>query len=204
MRYKCDNCGKEFESSIPRRKGSGTYCSLSCAATKTQQGRKKTDEARRNISEGVKRARAAQRESIPRVCAACGDVFHSTRSFRKDRPIHCDKCRRNVAHAKDVSSVKSIKEFSSRTVANLLRRGRCACAMCGWNEAACDVHHIVSRKNKGGDEHTNLIVLCPNCHRKVHSNVAGWSTELLMSRSIATLGIDLISLYNPTRNKKRK
>ena len=41
------------------------------------------------------------------------------------------------------------------------------CEYCGgihWLER----HHIVKRSQMGGDERSNIIVLCKNCHIKVH------------------------------------
>lgn len=43
-----------------------------------------------------------------------------------------------------------------------------ACQRCGWDEAACDVHHKVPRSLGGKNTLTNAIVLCPNCHRVAH------------------------------------
>lgn len=41
------------------------------------------------------------------------------------------------------------------------------CELCGWNKASCDVHHIKKQCDGGTHEKSNLIVLCPNCHRMV-------------------------------------
>lgn len=38
-------------------------------------------------------------------------------------------------------------------------------------KASCDVHHIIPVSNGGKNEITNLITLCPNCHRMVHRNL---------------------------------
>lgn len=45
------------------------------------------------------------------------------------------------------------------------------CQICGWNETTCDIHHIIPLVNNGGQEITNLITLCPNCHRMVHKDL---------------------------------
>ena len=34
----------------------------------------------------------------------------------------------------------------------------------GWH-----LHHIIQQVNGGGDQPENLVLLHPNCHRKVHS-----------------------------------
>jgi len=39
------------------------------------------------------------------------------------------------------------------------------CQNCGWNKDICDVAHIKSRKNGGEYKESNLLYLCPNCHR---------------------------------------
>jgi len=45
------------------------------------------------------------------------------------------------------------------------------CAVCGWDEASRDVHHMTAF-DPDDPEHSNrlsnLVVLCPNCHRKAH------------------------------------
>lgn len=41
------------------------------------------------------------------------------------------------------------------------------CEICGWNKASCDVHHKIKQCNNGTHDKSNLIVLCPNCHRMV-------------------------------------
>lgn len=63
---------------------------------------------------------------------------------------------------------KSLMEISSRTASKILTRMKAACSKCGWNEARCDLHHILPKKQGGTDEHGNLTYLCPNCHRIAH------------------------------------
>ncbi|KKL64211.1 hypothetical protein LCGC14_2167330 [marine sediment metagenome] len=38
------------------------------------------------------------------------------------------------------------------------------CSNCGW-EGSCDVHHLNAKDNTP----SNLMVLCPNCHRDIHT-----------------------------------
>lgn len=45
-----------------------------------------------------------------------------------------------------------------------------ACSICGWNDGTCDVHHIIEVKNGGRNTLANAKVLCPNCHRKIHTD----------------------------------
>lgn len=37
------------------------------------------------------------------------------------------------------------------------------CERCGWDKAPCDRHRVVPSK---GYVKSNVIVLCPNCHRE--------------------------------------
>lgn len=49
---------------------------------------------------------------------------------------------------------------------------------CEWCETRIDspdVHHITPRSENGGNEPTNLIVLCPNCHRKADRGIISQS-----------------------------
>jgi 5-methylcytosine-specific restriction endonuclease McrA len=53
----------------------------------------------------------------------------------------------------------------------LLRLAKGKCENCGFNIIGegmqPDIHHIVPFSSRGSDGFHNLIVLCPNCHRKV-------------------------------------
>ena len=42
------------------------------------------------------------------------------------------------------------------------------CAGCGMRASACDAHHIVWWDKDGPTDITNLVLLCPKCHKKVH------------------------------------
>jgi HNH endonuclease len=48
----------------------------------------------------------------------------------------------------------------------LLEQSGHRCTIC--NEPSYDFHHIDHMENEGKTEYDNLIVLCPNCHRRVH------------------------------------
>ena len=42
------------------------------------------------------------------------------------------------------------------------------CIGCGMRASACDAHHIIWWENNGPTDISNLVLLCPDCHRKVH------------------------------------
>jgi len=46
------------------------------------------------------------------------------------------------------------------------------CQICGYDEyPILEVHHIKERRNGGTNDLNNLIVVCPNCHRKIHKKI---------------------------------
>lgn len=42
------------------------------------------------------------------------------------------------------------------------------CIGCGMRASACDAHHIIWWDDDGPTDITNLMLLCPKCHKKVH------------------------------------
>lgn len=60
-------------------------------------------------------------------------------------------------------------KLGMRTIKKVITNLGLGCSNCGWNLAPCDVHHIVEQRNGGSDEHSNLTLLCPNCHRLAHA-----------------------------------
>lgn len=42
------------------------------------------------------------------------------------------------------------------------------CVGCGMRASACDAHHIIWWDESGPTDITNLMLLCPKCHKKVH------------------------------------
>ena len=51
----------------------------------------------------------------------------------------------------------------------LIARDR-QCIGCGMRASACDAHHITWWDNDGPTDITNLVLLCPKCHKKVHKH----------------------------------
>ncbi|WP_420618985.1 DUF222 domain-containing protein [Candidatus Poriferisocius sp.] len=51
----------------------------------------------------------------------------------------------------------------------LYRRDR-GCVGCGLRPQVCDAHHIIPWDQNGPTDITNLVLLCPRCHTKVHKH----------------------------------
>lgn len=179
----CENCGKEHDGSY----GSGRFCCKSCAISFGNKQRSKESRilVNKKISEGLKKYNMNNPKEIKYydyICEKCGEHFTSTK-IRNGRLIHCDKCKRKVVHYKDINNLTSIKDLSKRTITKVLTRANKGCSICGWNESTCDIHHIVPKSKGGTNENSNLIVVCPNCHRIIHTTDK-YSQEFLFEHSI--------------------
>lgn len=132
----CLNCNKSLEG------GQKLFCGRSCAATFNNSRRSHSSETRAKISASLKAY--WQRKGV---------LSDEEKKARKKRGTKIQEKR---------SSLTRLYDLGSRTRKKMLKRmGLTKCVVCGWDKATCDVHHINGR----GDEHGNLIILCPNHHR---------------------------------------
>lgn len=184
MDKKCEKCGIDIDGTY----GSGKYCSRKCA-----NGRVFSKEAIQ-----IKRQKSLEYyKKNPKVklikqytCITCNKQFEG--KIKNGRYVKCQSCRK-VRVIKDLDNA-SIKDLSSRTVAKILKRANIGCSMCGWDEAALDLHHIVERKHGGLDTMENLIAICPNCHRKAHSKK--YTKEQLIEKNLSIAFPEWKQYYN--------
>ena len=155
---KCEHCGKEHDGSF----GSGRFCCRSCA-----NSRHYSKKIKDKISKGVIKYNKENKLLYTYVCEKCGKTFESTRTFKQNRHIHCSDCIQQYKHSNE--NPNTIFDLSKRTISKILKRANVRCSICGWNEASCDIHHIQKKKYGGTDELSNLIIVCPNCHRIIHT-----------------------------------
>ena len=85
---------------------------------------------------------ACDAEILPMIFAADG------------QPIYAGRTRKAVTRAQRLA---------------LYRRDR-GCIGCGIRPRACDAHHILPWEHNGPTDITNLVLLCPKCHTKVHKH----------------------------------
>lgn len=57
------------------------------------------------------------------------------------------------------------------------------CVICGFS-GAVDRHHIIPRSENGENSEDNIILLCPNCHRRAHRGVYKKSMFLNIKQGI--------------------
>lgn len=84
--------------------------------------------------------------------------------------------------------------ISKRTMSKIIKRAKKGCVICGWIEASGDLHHIIPIKKGGTGELQNLVLLCPNCHRKAHNKY--FTKEYLQPLSIYYTFSDWETYYN--------
>jgi hypothetical protein len=176
----CDYCGKDcwvYKINVDR--GMGRYCSAACS--KKANRTIKVIEACENCGAemivpvtGKRRTKYCSRKcydarrsdaKVKVECETCGKDFDLGRSARRRRRF-CSRTCSGKAHSG--TKANSFKHGGRTVKARKDRMKRLAingCAFCSWNEAPCDVHHIVAIKDGGSDSFSNLIVLCPNHHR---------------------------------------
>lgn len=175
----CENCGKEHDGSY----GSGRFCSKSCSISFGNKHKIRKKETNEKIANSVKQYFKQNPKEYTYTCEKCGKTFILNNKIRKDRHVYCNDCKRKVVHAKDLSELNTITDVSKRTITKILRRANVKCSICGWNESTCDIHHIIHKKDGGSDNMDNLIVVCPNCHRIIHTTDK-YNTELLQQHSL--------------------
>lgn len=79
---------------------------------------------------------------------------------------------------------KNIYDMSNRSRMKVIRRLELPCVRCQWNEEVCDVHHIKGRKIEDPHNHSNLTILCPNCHRLVENGKVDCSKFLTFEQIV--------------------
>lgn len=192
----CENCGKEHDGSF----GSGRFCCKSCSISYVNKHRiLDREKINKNISEGLKKYNKENPKEIiyyDYICEKCGKLFKSPK-IKNGRHIHCDECKRKVIHYKDINSLTSIKDLSKRTITKILLRANKGCSICGWNESTCDIHHIIPKSKGGTNDHNNLIIVCPNCHRIIHTSNK-YSKEFLQEHSMEKDFYNWRDFYHPS------
>lgn len=112
-----------------------------------------------------------------KVCGNQGSLTVHTRSCNNnpDRvpgtfsgKTHSDETKKKQAKSFKGKIPENMLDVSSRTASKILKRLNIGCSLCGWNLGSLDIHHIKHRKHGGTNEHSNLTIVCPNCHRLAH------------------------------------
>lgn len=134
-----------------------------------------------------------------RFCSKSCGIKHSNRV--RDAVFHnhiCKHCGRTYTTNYKISFYCSrsckAKDYYYRAKTHsydgvILNRLRSLpCEICGWKESTRDVHHILSSRKGGKDIFSNLVCLCPNHHRMVHTNLISQNDlkQIAKSRTISS------------------
>jgi 5-methylcytosine-specific restriction endonuclease McrA len=151
MDKECKNCGAVFFCKDKRK----VFCTRSCSAQYNNSKRiPPSEEQKTKISDSLKKYFIENPDKIRKGEEASQAVGNSTKGKFKNE-------------------ITSILETSSRTTSKILKRLDLSCSICGWKEGSLDIHHINGRKIPNANQHENLTVLCPNCHRLTHEGKIG-------------------------------
>lgn len=120
-------------------------------------------------------------------------LFGKNKAKKDGLQVHCNECRKNINNTQYASNPKrkeavrrnqKISYERARNLINSVKRSN-SCRICGESEVcALDFHHVSDEKEYGISEmagNTSLeklqreidkcVVVCANCHRKIHAGI---------------------------------
>ena len=111
-----------------------------------------------------KQSNTAERGSIPEFCPQCRT------KARKERYGERYVGRYYIPHPRPVAG----RHLFRKKRLELLNKAQNQCSKCGGQSSDLDIHHL-DRNGYGktgypDNSDKNLVVLCPSCHQKLHSN----------------------------------
>ncbi len=119
----------------------------------------------------------------PSVCYASSQIeFSTVMNKRNPRPFHMSK-RQTISP-------------SLRTQLLTEAGYRCAVPTCRTT-LAIDLHHIDQVKDDGGNEQSNLIALCPTCHRLYHNGTIPKDAIRAWKKMLVSLSQKPIKIVDP-------
>lgn len=109
-------------------------------------------------------AKVSKTLQYKQVCKHCGQEFMSASKAAK----YCsDSCKQKNYRARQ----KSLSENGVSIKSYYKIFENVPCELCSWDKTTRDLHHIIEVANGGTNELSNLLSVCPNCHRMIHNNL---------------------------------
>lgn len=118
-----------------------------------------------------------------KICPVCGEQFNPNSASQK----YCSpKCARDAATEKNYDRILFRNASKAKQNPYLLYAYGFSCGMCGWKlsdklsileterQNGCEFHHIIPVSRGGTNDEDNLILLCPNCHKKAHAGLLSY------------------------------
>jgi hypothetical protein len=143
----CSECKKEIYRRPYQIELGPVFCSLGCSNKRFRKKKKK--------------------------CLVCEQFFSTTKSNNKTCSRSCsNKSRIGIKYR--IGGLKNNASKTARLKQALIGLRGPECEVCKLNETDILVtHHIKERAKGGSDELTNLKLLCPNCHARIHYGKMG-------------------------------
>ena len=129
-------------------------------------------------------AKAPKALKYKQIFKHCGKEFNSASSSAK----YCsDSCKQK--DYRDRQKDSSEEGVSIKSLYTLFKD--IPCEICNWNKASRDLHHIKEVANRGITQIENIICVCPNCHRMIHSNLISEDNlmKIVNNRTISSSSI---------------
>lgn len=166
--FKCDNCGKEVKR--PRWRHTTQpmkhrFCSLRCYGKYVSNHWHEyplNKRKYRSRADGI-----LTKENIEREYASGMRIIDIAKKYNLTYGIVQKRMRINGIKTRRGRYTKNLSESHFRRMLN--KKFNHTCQNCGWNKDTCDVHHRVPKSQGGEWTEENLILVCPNCHRLIHS-----------------------------------
>lgn len=106
-------------------------------------------------------------------CELCKSLFEINLNdfiWKDLNPSICNRCYLSkYGEIHQINNPNQERLFKSRY--KFYKENTDRCERCGWNLSSCDIHHIIPKSDGGTNNRSNLIVLCPNCHRLAHQRI---------------------------------
>lgn len=151
----CLYCGRTFHRSPSEMKrGHNTYCSRACYEKARQAG---------IAAKRERRVPAGRDGNIKVQCAYCGKAIYLRPS--RVRTVKNHYCSRECKRLHQTTTGSHVPRERLRC-----KYGRCQ--ICGLDEPDILVIHHKDGNRTNNDE-SNLMVLCPNCHARIHRRGKG-------------------------------
>lgn len=161
--WQCRHCKKEFDYLRATEKANHSrHCSSNPNKHKSYE----------NIKSSVNKiidSKLGKKKNFSVICDCCGETFavkERENQFPSKEKYFCSRSCANSTGGKRKAELYHYDDVASyRTVA--LRYHELKCIVCGF-DSVVDVHHI--DENHANNDPKNLVCLCPNHHRMVHTN----------------------------------
>lgn len=158
----CSKCGKKFSKPkwrIEKNKTGHHFCSKNCYHKFSKGSNFNNPPTKGNNKD--------RKIDIPKKTLKDLYVEKKLTITEVAEKIGCSRSTVNRRLKENNINRRRAKDYRENNSESHLRRKiqNKPCKKCGWNKDVCDVAHLKPKKDGGEYKESNLIPLCPNCHR---------------------------------------